>query len=312
MTTWVGNGYIFNNGNNGLTNASAIEWCTRIKAALDGCGLVQTADTGQIVPANAVMPGGTADIGYFIYRFNDSLQGTDPIYIKFMPGRGQTGSGSGQTRFRLQVGQGSNGAGTLTGHVSPIVSTADICSVGSGGVDTGSSIVMEFATHSEGHALLIDRYGQYDYYTYAHVFDISRTRDATGAFDGRGVHLLTATQTAHSMCTVRFAAPSTNYSDNIQYCLVPGLPSSSALLDGSRQLYPHFGNIPDVIQCWSTCTIRQNEVTAMPTKLMLAPHAGVSRQFLCMGKGYEGGINRPAHVTGTADTAYTACFLWED
>lgn len=59
--------------------ASVSDLINRLTAA----GLVQTADAGQINPATVLKPTNTGQYrGYAMFRFNDALQGTKPIFIK--------------------------------------------------------------------------------------------------------------------------------------------------------------------------------------------------------------------------------------
>lgn len=87
-----------------------------IAAQLAACGLVKTADTGQIDLTTATKPTlSSTAAGYEIYRFNDALQASVPIFVKVEYGTG-INSGGGGLWFTVAVG-GTNGAGTLTGQV---------------------------------------------------------------------------------------------------------------------------------------------------------------------------------------------------
>jgi hypothetical protein len=90
-------------------------WGAKVREMLEGIGLTRTADTGQINWATVEWPAAETDAGYEIYRFNDTLQATRPIYIKIFYGRGE-----GEKRYRigLQVGSKSNGTGTIEGGLS--------------------------------------------------------------------------------------------------------------------------------------------------------------------------------------------------
>lgn len=86
-------------------------WVQDFHDALDAIGLVQTADTGQWdFGSPPSYPGTNTDAGYEIWRFDDPLQSTAPIFLKFLYGRG----GETCPRVRVQVGTGSNGSGTIT------------------------------------------------------------------------------------------------------------------------------------------------------------------------------------------------------
>lgn len=73
--------------------------------------LVKTTDTGQINWSTVINPAGNTAAGYEIYRFNDSLQSTAPIFLKIEYGMSDSG---GRPALWLTIGKGSNGAGSIT------------------------------------------------------------------------------------------------------------------------------------------------------------------------------------------------------
>jgi hypothetical protein len=93
-------------------------------------GLTQTADTGQLAfPMTATTrPGTNTAAGYYILRFNDTLQATTPIYIKIELG---TAASAAVPNIWLTVGTGSNGSGTISG-----ASTRVACGYSSGPLST--------------------------------------------------------------------------------------------------------------------------------------------------------------------------------
>lgn len=100
-------------------------WGNELMAALiTSLGLTQTADTGQLAfPMTATTrPGTSTAAGYYILRFNDTLQSTTPIFIKIELG---TGASATVPAVWVTVGTGSNGSGTLTGLSTRIYSGAN-------------------------------------------------------------------------------------------------------------------------------------------------------------------------------------------
>lgn len=70
-------------------------------------GLIQTADTGQTdFTANTRSAG-----GYTVYRFNDAHQSSYPLFLKIV----WTPTSLTRQTLTIDVGTGSNGAGTITG-----------------------------------------------------------------------------------------------------------------------------------------------------------------------------------------------------
>lgn len=99
---------------NHLSDADFRAWGAEFKSSLTAVGLTNTADTGQIDWTTVTIPGGTGQAGYETWRFNDSLQGSNPIFIRF-----DFGSLSiGVPGIWVQVGTGTDGVGNLTGLVS--------------------------------------------------------------------------------------------------------------------------------------------------------------------------------------------------
>ena len=93
--------------NSTLTNFK--QWAQTISTAFSTLGWVQTADTGQVnwstisaVPTNAYV--------YEIWKANDTLASTLPIYVKV-----EYGSSTTVVALRFTVGTSSNGSGTITG-----------------------------------------------------------------------------------------------------------------------------------------------------------------------------------------------------
>lgn len=87
-------------------------WGSAISAALNAIGLVQTGDTGQINWSTVTRASANTEAGYEMWRFDDTLQTTVPIFIRVSY---RTGSSSSYPALRVACGTGTNGAGSLTG-----------------------------------------------------------------------------------------------------------------------------------------------------------------------------------------------------
>lgn len=88
-----------------------------VHAALAGCGLVQTSDTGQVdtgtvsAPSSEMTNTSTNVMGYSVWRMDDAAQASNPVFLKCFFGGGDTAS---SFRMFFQVGKASNGSGTLS------------------------------------------------------------------------------------------------------------------------------------------------------------------------------------------------------
>lgn len=103
------------------SDAAFRTWIQEILTNLiTNCGLTQASDTGQItssmgppvVNVATTRPAANTSAGYVILNFNDTLQGSAPIFIKL-----EFGSASVNTspQMWITVGTATNGAGTLSG-----------------------------------------------------------------------------------------------------------------------------------------------------------------------------------------------------
>lgn len=308
MTTYVsGNVDWGSTSTGGPGTAYVISRFTAMHDALIGAGLIQTADTGQLNIAGIASQGNANfDHGYRIYRFNDSLQATDPLFIKVIFG---TGDNVGHTCLRVTTGQGSNGSGTLTGRVS----TQLRCGGAYIGPTQNMSNSTFYACHTEGFFGLNfcpNNSHPANYSTLA--LTIARTRDTSGNFDGVGNVLSSWQSSGNATGHTAFTRTLDNQfsgSASTHVCIAPGVPANTALLNGDKQLYPHWYNLPDVRQRWSSFTIRSSELGNSPTSFSASPFNGVSRTFLSIGTATgSGGL---AVANATDDGNFVPCFLWE-
>lgn len=96
------------------TDASFRSWGSTLAAAIVTAGLIKTTDTGQVDWAT-VTTSATVGLsrGYEVYRFNDPLQSTAPIFIKLE--FGTSASSANTPGAWVTIGTGSDGAGNITG-----------------------------------------------------------------------------------------------------------------------------------------------------------------------------------------------------
>lgn len=147
------------------------------------CGFVQGSDTGQVNLATVNFPGANnTDGGFEIWKFNDSLQATFPVYFKIAYGRGADANSWRVTMIFSMAG--TDGAGNFVGTSSAVATwnysntgtrtNADTTAykiVGSG--DTGRFVICFFPNVQST--------------PFGRVLCIERTRDSTGAYTGEGI-----------------------------------------------------------------------------------------------------------------------------
>lgn len=100
-----------------FSNATTADFRAWVSAWLQGwadAGLVRTSDTGQINVATVNAPTvSTPVVGYAIFRFDDDLQATAPVFIKIT--FGGTGTTGLAPHLELTVGKATDGAGNISG-----------------------------------------------------------------------------------------------------------------------------------------------------------------------------------------------------
>lgn len=157
-------------------------WGKALGDALKACSnLTQTADTGQIDWAAATRPTANLYGGYEIYRFNDALQSTTPVFIKIEYG---TGSNASYPAIRVTIGTGSDGSGNLTGNSRMF--TGVILTT----VTSSTSTWNCYVSHDAGRLDVAMFVGSGT--NMAFCFSLCRTRDDTGAMTDEGVDFVAA------------------------------------------------------------------------------------------------------------------------
>lgn len=228
------------------TDAEFRTWGSAISTALQANGLVKTADTGQINWATVTRAAANADAGYEVYRLDDTLQATVPVFVKFYYGAHT--SDAAVPRVRFEVGASSNGAGALGGLGSGTVTTLN-ANYG-GGYDTtsrnsfvsgdGSGVAM--VLWPEGNAP-----GSPPQWMRC-LFTIDRTRNTDGTPNSSGLIVtygLTPTpstaihnRVANTVTTVAYAM-----------CWIPfPIGGGASFIDGSTNVraFPHLVALPTV------------------------------------------------------------------
>ena len=157
------------------TDAIFRTWGKGLSDAIQAVGLVKTADTGQIDWLTVLAPTTPSQIrGYEIFRFNDALQATSPIFIKISYGSGGYGvSATSCPYIKTAVGKGSDGSGNLT----------DILHIERDTYTNGSSNSTDYASYvssGDGSMLVFTLWPMSPIDTHGYRFVLERSRDAIG------------------------------------------------------------------------------------------------------------------------------------
>lgn len=183
------------------SDAAFRAWGSGLSAALQAVGLVQTTDTGQVNWTTVTRIGtqGTEVInGYEIYRLNDALQSTAPVFIKIEYGTLNGNSGSlspiGSPALFVTVGTSTNGSGTLGGLAlssrtrlaggAVTNATTNSTAVASPVYTQGdtSSVIMALGVSTQAQPVYTSLYSSFPAFLV-----IDRTRDANGVPTANGL-----------------------------------------------------------------------------------------------------------------------------
>lgn len=161
-------------------------WGADFSAHLAAIGLVQTTDTGQIDWGTVSKPGGNTDAGYEVWRFDDTEQGSAPVYLRFRYGTDT----SNTPRITCDLGDATDGAGNLTLFGGPAQSFAMYWGNVSGTVDATGISRSSFMVHTEGFLAIFWCLGVKHANLCAASIVIARTHDDSGVPDSTGLMVL--------------------------------------------------------------------------------------------------------------------------
>lgn len=296
-------------------NSSYRDWVLKMHHGLIAAGLVQTSDTGQFDFATAPLPAAYGYSAPLIYRFNDGLQATAPIYIRI-----RTGSGyySNTPNFVFAVGSGTDGSGNLNGVVS------DEMRVSTGSTVAGSRTDYQcLFSHCPGMAVMVFMFAPQTMtggFATANIppfgFCVQRTCDVDGVPTGDGVMIISpgtniatnsttadSINASHLMCPLRWTNPtgiapiSTSWLGQV----------NGAVLDSrvglSPQAFLHWIMMPAQKPLVGTCFFLRGEVPAR-SEIGLKLVGSVPRNYLSLGAAFG--------YVGSAAGATDLAVLWED
>lgn len=153
------------------------DFCSGISTGLQAAGLTQTSDTGQINLSTVLKPSASnTTSGYQIYRFSDALQSTTPVFIRV---EYASAASAGSCSLNIQVGTGTNGAGTLTGQTSTNAVTKNL----------GNTVASNFYFSGDGSRIAMA--GGISASSNNNIlFCVERLRNSSGANTADGIYVL--------------------------------------------------------------------------------------------------------------------------
>lgn len=291
------------------TDAKFRAWGLACSTALAAAGFVQTADTGQINWVTVLKPVATnTKAGYEIWRFNDTLQATAPIFIRVDYGSSGTASGNGPGTW-LTVGTSTNGAGTITG--------VNIGTPGTGiqatnVVDTVNNPAMTYLfSHSAANGFGLMCFGLGTSAGPGNstpgTWAIERTKDANGNPTGAGMslHFTYNSTTGFRQRSINFSTATAYNADVPVRCGFLTTSSTSLATVNVIPLYPHYVAAGDVYRLSGSLGFTSGDIplgTTFTTTIL-----GVSRMFYSIN---YGATVRYADSSNSSSSAIA--FMWEN
>lgn len=274
---------------NHTTDADFRAWAKQLSDAIKAC-LTQTSDTGQVdwTLGTQAKPSGSPTFPYYeVYRFNDPLQATAPVYIKISYGQ----ASNGQAGIRMQVATVTNGAGSLSG----LTTSTSLDSYG--GTNTISQTT--YACYKDGCFTLAWGAKAAGSRILAYV---ERSRDSTGASTPDGVIVMTAGQS--STTTILSYQANVTSSSTIP-CLVNSLQPARSSGLAVVNLYNWFLFTPDIHNLTGIFTYKDGEIPQY-SEVDAALVGGTSRHYLCVGSFIAAG-----YMAANGGPYDVSAILWE-
>jgi hypothetical protein len=263
--------------------------------------LTVTSDTGQYNPTNiatATRPSTNTPWGYRIYTFNDSANATAPIYMKIEYG---TGGSSSEAAFWWTIGNGSDGAGNITGV------TVTRIQVNMNAYNSTTTAYPYLASSGTGYFNIVFNKGNFPNST-GFIFCIQRSFDFSGAPTTLGWQFIGIYGSTDVVTSICYAYASNSYVGNFltQY-FAPTMPGSvdHLIASGSGQVLKWCSAFPDSTPVMAIASVSGNDFTDGQT--FTATIAGsTSHTYKALDVGHKATINN----SNNGQRAFL-CFMWE-
>jgi hypothetical protein len=214
-------------------------WATTYYGVLEAM-LTQVPQTGELAyPVVAVRPGALAYAGFRIYKLNDSLGTSNPIYIRVRVG---TAGATTVPQIEVSAGTGVDGAGNLTGAVTATFRGSSTTNSASYNFPAGSRSSYACAVDGAFWFMFCEGNTQVGAMSTWGVF---RSTDTAGAPTATGFHLFHGRGDAANGIAINGnlqcvkMSPATVYGNATTYSIAPGPISrvSSGGLGGAIEAY---------------------------------------------------------------------------
>lgn len=259
------------------SDAAYREWRDELIGKLNLLSPLLAAET-NITPGAGARPGANTEQGYAVYRLNDALNATAPIFLRFGFGTATQVTGP---RLQLTTGTSTNGSGVLGGTALSTASNIHPSNGGSGTtVDTARQ---SYACAAEGF------FGLFFKHTANNgSFFICRTCTALGVPDARGSLAHWGVGTSNNVNkrqAFRYESPAEAY-------LLQGTTSRAMLgfmpmLDNSSVIGPDiqaavgWTKVPDTVPLFGVAGVLSGEINVGNT-FSFTPVGSTARTFITL------------------------------
>jgi hypothetical protein len=282
------------------TDAGFRAWGSELNTKLAAAGLVQTSDTGQINWVTVVRAGTSANAGYEIWRMNDAMQATAPVFFRIDYG---TAGATNAPRMLMTCGTSTNGSGTLGGTA---LSTARQFTSGAapGSTVTAFQSLLCVTSGFFGLCWKTGTSANNGTFLFARTVDSSGTPSATGGFMYWGSGNSGAFTAAQAMRYASVAAAYTvkNTAGNAQFCLVPMTPTTTAI-GSDIQAFLWWTITPAMNPLLALCTVFNGEIA--PTTTFTTTLVGVTPHTYIVLPASAGACD-PSN-----SSSYSIAMIWE-
>lgn len=317
------------------TDAEFRTWGSAVSAALLAAGLTQTSDTGQINWTTVNKPtAANTTAGYEMWRFNDALQSTAPVYVRITYGSANQASGN-NPGLCLNVANSTNGAGVLTGKITHTAGgLTDWYRLSYSSSQTSTAVSSPLTiSYNGGHLAFIHGSvltGGAPYVGTSGEFFVSRTvSPTTGADNGDGLGIVygpTSTAMVPNYRSIDYIAAGTTTAAALTNSSVISSAGSHNTMNEAfvYPLYIQTGNGPrmlgGLLACGVPNVITVNTLSHGGTFSCAIVSGGTSRTYYTWASNvapYQLWVN--GLVTGGTDSLsisnmngyYGTCFVWE-
>lgn len=262
------------------SDATFRAWGSDLSARFAAAGLVQTADTGQINWVTVTRPAVNTFGGYEIWRFDDSLQATSPVFVKIEYG---TSNYAAVPAIRVTVSSATNGAGTSTG-----LFTSARLAYTSSTISSTITNYQSYATHTAGFFGLAFKIGAMaaDNLT-AFAFTVQRSNDNTGAPTAEAVVLTTCgtsnqATAAGQVSVINYTLSSVNNAPTgVDLGFMP-MGMTTSIVKTSPQIFLHWVNLPQMSPLVGTNAYILSEV-ALSSERSMTLVGTTPRNYIAIG-----------------------------